>query len=166
MQSKLLYLAFPISLLLVSCASQPIAIAPVGPRPGAWSDFASVSGPGQLQVFTETEEYEWEHDVPYFPHRDYQIYTSDGKRLRRVWNSQSHEDETPTVVDLPAGNYLVKADAEFYGPVTVPIVIKPGQLTKVILQPGWHPGKTIASGDLVQMPNGYYIGWKADLPKP
>jgi hypothetical protein len=164
MQSRLLCLALPITLLLVSCASQPIAIAPVGPKPGAWTDFGLANGAGYLQVFTETDEYEWNHDVPFCPHRDYQIYATDGKRLRRVWNSQNHEDETPTVVDLPAGNYLVKADAEFYGPVTVPVVIRPGALTKVILQPGWHSGKSVGSADLVQMPNGYYIGWKADLP--
>ena len=162
MQMNLIPRALAVTLLLTSCASQPIAIAPVGPRPGAY--FVATTGAGQLQVFTETDEYEWNHDVPYFPHRDYQIYTSDDKRLRRVWNSQSYEDETPTVVDLPAGNYLVKADAEFYGPVTVPVVIRPGQLTKVILQPGWHPGNSVVVSDLVQMPNGYYIGWKANAP--
>lgn len=164
MQLKILYLTLGIAPLLTSCASQPIALAPVGPHPVSWSHIQPVAGTGQLQVFTETDEYEYDHDVPYFPHRDYQIYTEDGQRLRRVWNAQDHEDEMPAVVDLPAGRYLVKADAEFYGTVSVPVVIRPNQLTKVILQPGWKPGNAVAASDLVQMPNnGYFIGWRADI---
>ncbi len=90
--------------LLASCVSEPVALAPVGPHPTTWKAVVPATGKGQLQVFTETDEYEWDHDVPYFPHRDYQVFTADGKHLQRVWNSQSHEDETPTVVDLTAGN--------------------------------------------------------------
>jgi hypothetical protein len=150
--------------LLASCASQPIALAPVGPRPVAGKQFLPSSGQGRLQVFTETEETEVDHDVPYYPHRDYRIYAADGRRLQQVWNSQSREDNTPAVVSLPAGRYLIKADAELYGPVTVPVVIKPGQTTKVILQPGWKPSKEIAEADVVRMPDGYPIGWRADLP--
>lgn len=146
--------------LLVSCAAQRITLATVGPRPLAWRTGSPSSARGQLQVFTETDSYEYSHDVPYFPHRDYRIYTAQGKYLKRVWNSQSHEDERPATVELPAGQYVVKADAEFYGLVNVPVVIVPGQLTRVILQPGWNPGKEVSVSDLVQMPNGYLVGWR------
>ena len=144
---------------LAGCASQPVVLQPVGPRPFGW-EYAGMNGKGQLQVFTETDEYEMDHDVPFCPHRDYEVYTADGKRLKRVWNSQNHEDETPTVVSLPAGRYEIQADAEFYGRVHVPVIIRPNQLTKVVLQPGWNP-RQVASSDLVRMPDGYAIGWKA-----
>ena len=87
---------------------------------------------GDLQVYTEPEEY-YQEELSYFPHTDYQLYTSDGKHLRRVWNHNTHEDETPAIVSLPPGRYVVQAWAEFYGLVSVPVVIKPNELTKVIL---------------------------------
>jgi len=144
--------------LLTSCASQPLALGPVGPGPGG-SRASSISK-GDLQVFTETEEY-YLDQMSYFPHTDYQIYSLEGKHLRRVWNHQTHEDERPAIVSLPPGMYLVKAWAEFYGVVTVPVSIKSNQTTTVVLQPGWNPGKPVASADLVQMPDGYFVGWRA-----
>ncbi len=149
-------------LLLTSCASQPIALAPVGPGP--LTHRASSVRKGDLQVYTQVEEY-YEDQMPYFPHTDYQLYTPDGKRLKRIWNHQSHQDESPAIVSLPPGEYLIKAWAQFYGFVTVPVVIKPNRTTRVILQPGWKPQTTVASSSLVQMPNGYFVGWRADLPE-
>ena len=146
-------------LLLTSCASQSLLLEPVGPAQRTVS--SGPIGTGQLQVFTETDEYEVDHDVPYFPHRDYQIYTPDGKRLQRIWNSQNHEDETPTIVNLPVGRYEVRADAEFYGPVRVPVQIRANELTKVVLQPGWKPKRPVSSNEVVSMPNGYAVGWSA-----
>jgi hypothetical protein len=163
MQIRTISLGLAIAPLLVSYATQPLTLAPIGPAPAGGSRVVPPAAGGQLQVFTETDEYEYDHDVPFFPHRDYQIYTTEGKHLMRVWNSHTHEDETPVIVDLPAGKYVIKADAEFYGPVTVPVVIRPNQTTKVILQPGWSPGKTVASSEVVRMPNGYAVGWRGDL---
>ncbi len=161
MRSKFRYWVLGLIPLLASCASQPVALAPVGPRPVAWQRLLPASGEGRLQVFTATEEYEWDHDVPFFPHSDYQLYTADGKHLRRVWNSLNHEDETPAIIDLPAGNYVIGADAEFCGRVYIPLVIRPGRLTRVVLQPGWRPSDGFAQSDLVQSPAGYFIGWRA-----
>ena len=144
--------------LLVSCASAPLPLAAVGPGPFARP--ASERGMGDLQVYSEPEEY-YQEELSYFPHTDYQLYTSDGKHLRRVWNHNTHEDETPAVVSLPPGRYVVQAWAEFYGLVSVPVEIKPNELTKVILQPGWNPGTNVIS-ELVQMPQGYFVGWRAE----
>jgi hypothetical protein len=146
-------------LLLTSCGSEPLVLSPIGPAHSTGGSY--LTGVGRLQVFTETDEFEVDHDVPYFPHRDYQIYTADGKRLQRVWNAQNHEDETPTIVSLPAGRYEVRADAEFYGLVRVPVLIKPNQLTKVILQPGWKPQLTASANEVVSLPKGYAVGWSA-----
>jgi len=162
MKTRTVYWILALIPLLAACASQPVALAPVGPRPVAWQRLLPSQGEGRLQVFTATEEYGGSKDVPFFPHRDYQLYASDGQHLRRVWNSLSHEDETPAIVDLPAGKYVIRADAEFCGRVDIPIVIRPGQLTRVVLQPGWEPTGSFAQSDLVPSPAGYFIGWRAD----
>ena len=148
-------------LLLTSCGSEPLVLTTIGPAHSSGGS-SSLTGIGRLQVFNETDEFEVDHDVPYFPHRDYQIYTPDGKHMQRVWNSQNLEDETPTIVSLPAGRYEVRADAEFYGLVRVPVLIKPNQLTKVILQPGWKPQLTASANEVVSLPNGYAVGWSAE----
>ena len=144
---------------LASCASRPMSLAPVGPAPA----LSAAPGPvGHLQVFTETEEYD-DDDLYFFRHSDYEIYTPEGKRLKRVWNWLDFEDESPTVVKLPVGKYVIKAAAEYYGLVSVPVLIKPNQTTTVILQPGWKPEGHFAPSAFVRFPNGYFVGWRADL---
>jgi hypothetical protein len=143
---------------LTGCALQPIALAPVGPGPFAAEAYSN--GQGDLEVYTETQEY-YEDDLSFFPHTDYEIYTTDGRHLRHVWNHQNHEDEHPAVVTLAPGKYVVKAWAVSCGLVTVPVVIKPDEITRVTLQPGWNPGGTVAKSDLVQIPTGYFVGWRA-----
>ncbi len=106
MKTKTVYWIPALIPLLAACASQPFALAPVGPRPVSWQRLLPSQGEGRLQVFTATEEYEWGQDVPFFPHRDYQLYKSDGTHLRRVWNSLTHEDETPAVVDLHSAGVI------------------------------------------------------------
>ena len=78
-------------------------------------------------------------------------------------NHNSQQDEDPTLVTLPIGQYLIEADAEFCGRVLVPVVIKPNQTTRVVLEPGWKPNHSASPSDLVQTPNGYFVGWRADL---
>ena len=60
----------------------------------------------------------------------------------------------------------MKARADFCGLVSVPVVIKPNETTRVVLQPGWKPGGTVAKADLVQTPNGYFVGWRASPVSP
>ena len=147
--------------LWASCAMQPIVLTPVGPGP--FVNGASSNGKGDLEVYTETEEF-YEDEMSYFPHTDYEIYTPDGECLKHVWNHQNHEDEHPATVTLPPGRYVVRAWADLHGLVEVPVVIRPNETTRVVLQPGWKPGETVPKSDLVQMPNGYFVGWRADLP--
>ncbi len=157
MKLTAIFLYLGVAPFMVSCALQPVVLSPVGPSP--YGIGASSSKQGDLVVYTETEEY-YEDQMPYFPHSDYMIYTKEGKLLRRVWNHQNHEDESPTIVTLPPGEYLVKAWAEFYGLTSVPVIIQPNRTTRVILQPGWNPGTTVANSDLVKIPNGYFVGWR------
>ncbi len=147
-------------LILAGCSSVPIVLEPVGPSS---SGVASSTRDGELQVCTETEEYN-DGDVIRNQHTDYQICTPEGKRFKRVWNALPGGDEFPAEVTLPPGNYFVKAQADFYGPVTVPVVIKTNQVTQVVLQPGWKPEGHFDEADLVRFPKGYFVGWQVDLP--
>lgn len=145
--------------MLASCASQATRLAAVGPAPAL--NGPTEGGKGGLQVFTETREYS-DDDVYYFPHSAYQIETPAGKHVRYVWNHHTFQDEDPTLVALPAGKYLIEADAELCGRVLVPVIIKPGRTTRVVLQPGWNPNATVPGSDLVTSPTGYYIGWRPE----
>lgn len=144
---------------LTSCVSHPIWLAAVGPSPGNGS--ASAQGLGRLQVYSETRQY-IDDDIYYSPHSGYQIETPQGKRVRYIWNHNSHQDENPEVVALPAGRYLIQANAQLCGRVLVPVVIRPNQTTRVVLEPGWKP--QVSSSGLVHSPCGYNVGWRADLP--
>lgn len=75
-------------------------------------------------------------------------------------------DESPTVVRLPEGHYKILAEADGFGRVTVPVVIQWGKLTEVNLET-WGRKKTpiIDEAAVVQLPNGYVVGWRAELPK-
>jgi hypothetical protein len=147
--------------LLASCAIQPIALAPVGPGP--FPSGAAADGKGDLQVYTETQEF-YDNEMSYYPHTDYELYTRDGRFLKHVWNHQDHADELPATVSLAPGEYVVRAWADLHGLVEVPVEIQPGQTTHVVLQPGWKPGGVVPKTDLVQIPNGYFVGWRAHVP--
>lgn len=152
--------------LLSSCVHQPVArpvaLAPVGPGPFAWG--ASSPTKGDLKVYSATERYS-EGGVPYRPHTDYSIYTSDGRRLKRVRNHRDREDESPTRVTLPPGDYVVRAKTQSYGSVRVVVVIKPNQLTTVMLQPAWKPKAWWVPTMMVTLPDGCFVGWRADWPE-
>ena len=162
MKHGAIFILFGLIPLVASCASQPVRLTAVGPSPSGGG--STSVGDGRLQAFTETREYA-DDDVYYFPHSGYQIFTPDGKRFRYVWNHNTQQDEDPTLVTLPAGHYLLRADAEFCGRVLVPVVIKPDQTTRVVLEPGWKPNRRVSPADLVQTPNGYFVGWRADLSR-
>jgi uncharacterized protein with FMN-binding domain len=74
-------------------------------------------------------------------------------------------DESPAVVRIPAGNYKVQAQADGYGRVTVPVVVKADKLTEVKLQ-AWGRKKSPATNEavVVRFPNGFVVGWRAAAP--
>jgi hypothetical protein len=158
----------------VSCASppKPTAATPVGPPPYE----TSKSGrSGQLQVYTARESFDWSDayrdeylagnfvDRPQEKaHSDYRIYTPKGKLVQRVRNAKNPEDAKPALVSLPAGDYWVKAEAEGYGVVTLPVVIQPGERTPLHLEKGWQPRTPPAQPDaIVQLAPHYPIGWRS-----
>ena len=71
-------------------------------------------------------------------HTDYTVYDSAGKRVRHVFNTVGHYEETPNVITLPAGSYVVMARAQGLLRVQVPVVIVGGRMTHVHLDAKWN----------------------------
>jgi hypothetical protein len=70
----------------------------------------------------------------YFPHLSYFIESEKGWPVRCVANHRTRTDETPEVVQLPAGRYILVAEADALGKVKVPLEITNATMTKVVLQ--------------------------------
>ncbi|MGO9587181.1 MAG: hypothetical protein ACLP2Y_13375 [Limisphaerales bacterium] len=147
--------------LLTGCASTPVVLAPVGPDPRGYS---SKGSQGQLLVYSAWQGH-GEGDNPcYYQHSDYYIYQTSGKLVRHVENIVGHYAQSPRLEFLPAGKYIVQARARGYGNVwiKVPVVIQDGQTTRVHLDNGWRVPAGTAKTELVSVPIGYPVGWRAD----
>ena len=103
-------------------------------------------------------------EFPYDQRTDYYIYDSGGKETQHVAdNNKGHFEAVPRRIQLPPGNYSVKALAAVgLGEwITVPVVIEPGRTTEVHLNGAWRPPADTPKRDLVQSPGGFPMGWRA-----
>jgi hypothetical protein len=144
-----------------SCASKPLALAPVGPDAGSQP---LRMAQGRLQVFSATEKsIPFGSDDPTFfnLHTGYEIYDADGKSVKFVMNHASDQDEWPDTVGLAPGNYRILAASTWRGQVSVPVLIEQGKTTVVHLDNNWFPAKNAGSNSLVYLPNGEAVGWSA-----
>jgi hypothetical protein len=138
-------LAVLVSVLGTSCQSEYYTVLdPLGPVPGMKSvtlypqvstSISSSYRPGQgaLSVYTPNGM-TYVGSAMYFPHLAYFIESANGWPVRCVSNHLRRTDEVPQEVQLPAGNYILIAEADGVGKVRVPVQIKNGTLTKVTLQ--------------------------------
>ena len=92
-------------------------------------------GTGHLRVFTATERHPDGDGPEYHPHTGYLVCDSTGKTILHVANHVGSMDEAPATVTLPAGNYVVLAQATGVGRVKVPVVVEAGRATVVQLDP-------------------------------
>lgn len=145
-------------LLLTGCTSTPVVLAPVGPSPAAIDQAGSN---GQLVVFSAWEGHTEGNNPVWYQHADYRLYDEHGRRLRYVDNTVGNYERTPRAITLPAGKYLVKAEADDYLQVEVPVVIKAGRTTRVHLDGDWKPPRATPGTELVSVPAGYPVGWRA-----
>jgi hypothetical protein len=167
MKSVYAVLGAGLASLLAGCSSTPVALAPVGPNPVRSERIASQ---GQLQVFSRLVEQsddqnQGSDDPLWYQHTDYRIYNLHGKLVKRVDNTSGHYDQAPRRVALPAGQYLVKAQAQDYLQVEVPVTIEAGRTTRVHLDNNWKLPASTSKRELVSTPNGIPVGWRAESTK-
>lgn len=97
MKIKTQYVLLSIIPLLASCASRPVALAPVGPNPFVGS--SASAGTGFLRVFSEREritEGSYEGANPsFYQHTAYRIYDTKGRLVKHVGNTIGHYESTP-----------------------------------------------------------------------
>ena len=114
------------------------------------------SAQGYLEVYSATDEFN-DGGLTYYSHSSYAIYTVDGELFTIVENHISPSDQSPELVPLPAGSYLVMARSNRQGDVRIRVAIEKGQLTVLDLELGEGDGKTVTFTRVV-MPYGQLIG--------
>ena len=167
MKSVCIFLGPGLVALLAGCSSTPVALAPIGPNP-VGSESAATKG--ELQVFSNlTEQSDDQNqsstDPVWYQHRDYNIYDLHGRLVKHVNNTVGHYEQVPRRVALPAGRYLVRAQAADYLRVEVPVTIERGRTTRVHLDDKWKLPPDTPNRELVSLPNGNPVGWRAEPAK-
>jgi hypothetical protein len=147
-------------ILLGGCASDPLTLQAVGPITSSKSPRGGV---GSLQVFTALTERN-DAGIQYLYPQNYLIYQMNTP-VKSVVNS-ALMSEQPSVVDLPPGEYVVRAPADGFGWVQVPVLIKAGYLTEVHLDRRWRPGDWRSATNLATMPDGSPMGAKPPESQP
>ncbi len=152
--------------LLCGCVSprNQLVLAPVGPPPHSGE---SRSASGELIVFSALSAAPNFQSSPYHrTYTDYRVLSADGSEVvKEVHNDTGKLLEGPSRVELPVGRYQVLARANGYGNVTVPVVIKPHQVTTLHLEGSawWSKSSGIFDSNPVRLPNGEIVGWRAEL---
>jgi len=177
------YALLAVSALLVvsGCSTAPktVRLDPVGPNPSQASA-TSESGRGYLRVYSAKErapidvnatEYFWNNDFGRndfllgASHTPYVICNENGAVLRRVLNRADPNEAVPMLIELPAGDYQVRADAKEYNDVAraviVPVTIRGGMTTAVHLDGNWQTVTASDSLRVVLLPNGNPVGWRS-----
>jgi hypothetical protein len=162
--------ALAAGILVAGCADYRggLVLDPVGPAPGA---AAPADGAvGSLVVYSA---YETIPDLSAVnsgstdDHRQYfgyKILSPDGQPFKSVNNNAGTVELHPQQVELPAGRYLVVAQANGYGRVTVPVTIIGRQNTILHLEGGgfWPNEFGFNHTNTVRLPNGEIVGWRAN----
>ncbi len=159
-RSIFIVLGIALTSLFAGCATAPApTLAAVGPNPMGYQGSAA---DGQLQVFTALSGHAEGNNPTWYRHRDYDIYDQAGQRVEHVRNNLGHYAQSPRLVTLPAGEYVIDARAKGTLQVKVPVVINPGETTVVYLDGSWQPPEGTDNSKLVMAPAGYPVGWRAD----
>ena len=164
---------------LVGCASAPRVVVdePLGPVPAG---VAQGTGDGSLVIYSArtladvdvcTAEWRWNNDfgknafLYESAHTDYTIYTPNGEVFKHVHNARGPNDDTPTVVTLPAGSYKVEAEGvncdDNRVKVLMAVVVKAGQTSLAHLDGDWNPTGQYKEAEFAKLPCGRVIGWRA-----
>ena len=155
------------AILYSGCASEPntVALDAVGPAQVLKPGFASIDQ-GTLVVYSAADPSpDFSARDPYRPiYSNYEIYSMDGRLLKKIHNNDDTMLQRPVGVGLPAGKYSVQARANGYGLVSVPVMIQAGRNTVVHLEGGSNFGNHPANDtNMVRLPDGRIVGWRASL---
>jgi len=156
--------------LLSGCATgsgpNGLVLDPVGPAmlPPAQMT-SSVSPTGTLVVYSayrRNADFN-ARDCNRPEYSDYEIFSNAGVFQQRIHNNSGTILQDVVPVTLPAGKYKVKARANGYGIVTIPVVIEARQNTVLHLEGGgfWPNESVFNQTNAVRLPDGLVIGWKA-----
>ena len=164
MRTLLLPALVACSFLFCGCAFHKTAIvtAPIGPPPQAQHPNGTN---GTLVVHSARDPHSDLQELPFLvPHTDYEIHSSEGALVQKVHNSTDAVIEQPARVDLAEGSYRVDAHANHCQKVTVPVVIRAGQVTMIDLEalPSVQNDIALAQSNPVRLPKGQIVGWRAD----
>jgi hypothetical protein len=149
------------SILAAGCAVTPPTVVreTVGPRIAALAE-------GQAGYLTVYSASVWitppgdEGNPSVLTYTDYDVLALDGSLFKHVVNG----DEEPVRVMLPKGRYIVAAESDAAGTINVPVAIETGRSTIVHLEQKQDAERAFAgirSDDLVRLPNGQAIGFRA-----
>jgi hypothetical protein len=150
--------------LLAACATSQhsLVLSPVGPLSGGRTSV--FGGEGFLRVYTATTACD-SGGITCYPHTPYVIYNAEGRRVQGVQNHVGLQDQKPMTVALPQGRYVVYAQAEGQGRVTVPIAIVASRITVVFLEGKGLPEATeLPEAEVVRLPDGRPVGRRAMEP--
>jgi opacity protein-like surface antigen len=161
-KSTLIMMGTAVATLLASCATAPVALAPVGPNP---ADFQTSAGTGQLEVFSALSGRAEGSNPTWYKHTDYYLCDSQGRTMEHVINNPGHYAQRPRLINLAPGQYIVEARAKDTLRINVPVVIKAGEITSVHLDGSWQPPTDAPRTELVYDANGSPVGWHSEAQK-
>lgn len=115
---------------------------------------------GTLVVYSAWDGFDTS-DPEHAHHSSYEVYSKNGKRLFRVRNYHTPMLEDPAAVPLAQGEYIIKARAQGYSFVKIPVVIKRDQVTDVHLDGSQPNSRHLDCASIVHLPNGQPVGWRA-----
>jgi len=154
-----------LGVLLAGCASRgKLVLAPVGPPPRSPNNSGS-NAKGYLVVYSALSSTPPTTSALYRAnYSGYRILARGTEQLvQEISNNSSKPLDAPARIELPVGHYEVLAHANGYGLVTVPVVIKAGQITIVHLEGSnwWPMSSPIFESNPVRLPHGQIVGWRA-----
>lgn len=121
----------------------------------------AVANTGNLVVYTATYPSTLEQSE-YPVHTGYTIATMDGRRIEWVANATGTFNSNPAEVNLPAGEYRIRAQYDGGAFVDFAVDIEAGKTTTVDLEA--QPLHTAADStrEPIRLPGGRLVGWQAD----
>ena len=114
---------------------------------------------GTLVVYSATYASTLE-ESEYPAHTDYTVATPSDIVMERVSNRTGSFDKRPASVNLPPGEYHVRAQYNCGGFVTIPVVIEAGKITTLSLDGSPIPTDDSPAPVPLYGPGGVVIGWR------